>query len=60
MKIRKSVLIVVLLLFPIIKPVEEAIEIITASTLTKKNIRIFSIWDYLCMVNSGQWPDILK
>ena len=55
MKIRKSVLIVVLLLFPIIKPVEEAIEILTGSSLAQMYIRILSIWDYLSMVICGLW-----
>lgn len=49
MKIKKSVLIIVLLLFPIIKPVEEGLEIFVGAGLAKGYIRLLSIWDYLSM-----------
>lgn len=55
MKIKKNVLIVVLLLFPVIKPVEEALEIFMGAGLAKGYIRFLSIWDYLSMIVCVSW-----
>lgn len=55
MKIKKSVLIVVLLLFPMIKPIEEAIGLLIGPNLARCYIRFLSIWDYLSMVICSLW-----
>ena len=55
MKIKKSVVIVVLLLFPIIKPVEEAMEVLVGASLAHGYIRFLSIWDYLSMAICCLW-----
>lgn len=55
MKIKKDILIVIFLLFPMIKPSEDAIAILTGENIAHLLIRILSIWDYLSIGISIIW-----
>lgn len=55
MKINRNVLIVILLLFPILKPVEDAIAVLVGVNFAHIYIRILSIWNYANIFIVGCW-----